>query len=142
MQIALSIKTTLLACFVLLVCAHAQAQMTYEWSAFYAGHSDDEVHEIAFDLQGNSIVAGTYLDTVDFDPGPAIFPLIALTAKTAFVTKLSPAGDFLWAKEATSAGFAYIYSVDVDDAGNIYLGGIATDYTMTIAKWDANGNEL
>jgi len=52
---------------------------------------------IKVDTLGNVYVAGEFLGTVDFDPGPATYSLNGYD--DGFVMKLDQAGNFLWAKQ-------------------------------------------
>jgi hypothetical protein len=75
--------------------------------------------DIFIDPSGALLVAGIFSDTVDFDPGPGVFNLIAKNDQNAFLLKLTLDGDFLWAKQ-TGGG---TYSIAVDNKGNISLTG-------------------
>lgn len=74
--------------------------------------------------QGNIYVAGEFQGTVDFDPGPGEVYLQAIVNRP-FIQKLSSTGDLVWVKaiEASTGG---MFSIDVDQTGNVYMGGAFT----------------
>lgn len=79
---------------------------------------------MSIDPSDNIIVTGAFGNTVDFDPGPAIFNLTAPSGWNAYVWKLDPAGNFLWAKQIGSGASAVIaWGAAVDAGGNIYSTG-------------------
>jgi hypothetical protein len=120
------------------------------------------IKSIAVDANGNVILTGYFVGTVDFDGGTGTFNLTALGAQDMFLLKLNSLGNFVWAKKAGGSitGFSNAdvgNDVDVDPAGNIYVVGniygasifVGTNTAVTagaygafIAKYDANGNFL
>src|SRR5690606_25737750 len=58
---------------------------------------------LSLDTDGNIYIAGTFTDTVDFDPGPGTYymtpPMSSVASNNAFIVKLNPNGDFIWAKQ-------------------------------------------
>ncbi len=87
-----------------------------------------EIHDvgesIAIDPSGNIYVTGYFQGTVDFDPGPGINNLTSNGTNT-FVLKLTPEGNFLWAK--CMVGIEYSnngHSISTDAFGNVYVMGV------------------
>ncbi len=92
---------------------------------------------ITVDQLGNSYTAGTYYDTVDFDPGPNVFNLSVLvpnstSCSNAYILKLDSAGNFSWAKDMgakkNSKGFSSssttaCQSIYLDKSGNLFTSG-------------------
>ncbi|MCB9284289.1 MAG: SBBP repeat-containing protein [Lewinellaceae bacterium] len=80
---------------------------------------------VAVDPAGNIYATGFFADTIDFDPGPEEYVLIADFNPDIFVLKVSPLGDFLWAGRV--GGIYYQEdqgrSIAIDPLGNIYLTG-------------------
>lgn len=117
---------------------------------------NEEGNSIAIDATGNIFFTGNFSSTIDFDPGPATFTL-STTAFCGFISKMDAAGNFSWAK---AVGGVCRGGIDVDGAGNLYLGGYFSDivdldpgissYTVStspslvpdgfISKLDPNGN--
>ncbi|MEN9323494.1 MAG: hypothetical protein RL699_1274 [Bacteroidota bacterium] len=110
-----------------------------------------------FDSLGNLYTTGIFSGTIDFDPGPGIFNLTA-DGSSAFVIKLNPSGNFMWAKKiGGSSSSVETFSLVVDNIGNIFVSGrfqgtVDMDpglnvYNLTaggadgyITKLDSNGN--
>ena len=83
-------------CMLYLVClltASTSAQ-SYQWSISSGGTLVDAAYSVAVDSLGNVYATGAFTGTVDFDPGPGIFNLIAAGETDIFVLKLDAAGNF------------------------------------------------
>lgn len=84
---------------------------------------------ISLDANGNIYIAGTFSDTMDFDPGPGTFymmpPIGSGLYLNAFVVKLNPNGDFIWAKQIGGAAGSGVScdAMQMDAHGNIFLVG-------------------
>ncbi len=94
------------------------------WAKALGGGSDDRGEAITLDALGNVYIAGFFNAYADFDPGPASFVLTSSSGNAAFVCKLSNAGDFVWARSFTGAGFASAHAVKIDGLGNVYTTGV------------------
>ncbi len=87
---------------------------------------------IVSDLLGNIYFTGSYMDTVDFDPGPGVYKRVpALSNTCSFLMKLDHTGSFTWMKELNSLtsgtwGNVIGTSVFVDTLMNIYTTGYFT----------------
>ena len=101
---------------------HAQA-FDLEWAKSMGGTLSDEGWSITTDALGNVFVAGSFQDTVDFDPGAAVFNLIANGSGDVFIQKLDAGGNFIWAKSMGGTSFDIGYSVTTDASGNVYVTG-------------------
>lgn len=108
---------------------------TLLWRKLLSGpvpFSDDggEAKDVAVDPEDNVLVVGRSLGNLDLGGGP-------IPARTHFVAKLSPLGDYLWHREAPSDAVVTDYAVVTDSAGNVItLGG------QSLVKFDASGAEL
>lgn len=110
---------------------------------------------IELDAGGNIHVTGFFQGQVDFDPGPGTFFLQSVTDGSrsyneAFVAKLDPAGNFIWAKQMARAVPTTLYglgvAIDVDANGNVYTVGIFSEttdfdpgtgtYNMSATAWN------
>src|ERR1700752_1904052 len=70
------------------------------WAKSIGGKINDEANSVAVDITGNIFVTGYFQDTVDFDPGPGIYNLIAASnSVNIFVAKYESSGIFSWAKQ-------------------------------------------
>lgn len=54
---------------------------------------------VALDQSGNVYTTGNFVGTIDFDPGVGVSSLTSAGIKDVFISKLDPAGNFLWAKK-------------------------------------------
>jgi hypothetical protein len=88
--------------------------------------SDDGVG-IATDPAGNSYLTGTFWDTVDFDPGPGIEPLVSVGNKDIYLASYTASGGFRFALSA-GGGFDDLgIAVAVDATGNSFVTGAFKD---------------
>jgi len=86
---------------------------------------------IALDSLMNVFVAGEFLSTQDFDPGPGTYNLRAASEGffDAFILKLDSTGTFVWARRFGAALDENINSICTDSQGNIYLTG---DFAVSV----------
>jgi hypothetical protein len=101
----------------------------FEWVKRMAGTNWDNGYAITLDSDGNSYTTGLFRGTADFDPGPDSFKLSAVgtSSNGLFVSKLDPAGNFVWAKSFCNAKFNYAYAIAHDASNNIYVTGYFYD---------------
>src|SRR4051812_8436234 len=59
----------------------------------------DSAFAVAVDSHGDSVVAGLFSGTADFQPGSGVTNLTSVGQSDVFVAKYSPAGKLLWAKQ-------------------------------------------
>ena len=97
---------------------------------------------ITIDQAGNIYISGYFLGTTDFDPGAGTSNLTA-SSYDGFVCKLDNNGNFIWAVKVGGSSVDYIYSIDLDQAGNILLGGYfqgTTDLDPSAATFNLTSN--
>lgn len=88
-----------------------------------------ESTSMAQDSKGNTFVTGYIRDSIDFDPGPNRFYLVNTlntnprATPTAYVLKLDPLGNFLWAKILDGNGISRGISIKIDASDDVYLAG-------------------
>lgn len=123
-----------------------------------------ESYELAVDTAKNIYLTGSFVGTVDFDPGTGIFNLSCYNDfhdnfiyYDVFVLKLDPSGNFIWAKQFGGPSHDMGHSIKVDSFGNVYTAGEFQDsvdfdpgvgtFNFTaksidafISKLDASGN--
>lgn len=75
---------------------------------------------IRHDMSGNILTTGTFNGFSDFDPGPGTYTLANVAS--AFISKLDPLGNFIWAKQINSTQ-APTSILETDNYSNIYLTG-------------------
>jgi uncharacterized delta-60 repeat protein len=108
------------------------AQINIQWASRYtsAGSNVDRAIDLDRDTSGNVIVTGTSWNGSDFD---------------IVTVKYDPAGNQLWstAFNGSGSGFDEARSIDVDDAGNIYVTGYTlstgNNYNIITLKYNAAG---
>lgn len=93
------------------------------WIKHIEGPSFQKVFDIDVDAADNIYTTGHYNGTADFDPGPAAYKLSAASDPDIFVLKMKSTGEFVWVAPATGNFFGSGYSLKVDKANNIYVGG-------------------
>jgi len=92
----------------------------------WATSIDAEITALAIDPSGNVFVGGYYSGVKDFDPGVAQYTLsstASLGFEAAYVLKLDPLGNFLWARQAEGPALARVQDMTTDPSGNIYYCG-------------------
>jgi gliding motility-associated-like protein len=120
------VKKILLAFLLFKISAlHLCAQPSFTWAKQLAGTDSEQGTAVALDDSGNVYSCGIFKNTVDFDPGAAVFNLTAGNSFDIYLSKLSPSGNFVWAKQMKGAGLADKISsgIAVDKMKNIYLVG-------------------
>ena len=115
-----SLSLSCIFCFIL---SSAQAPI-FEWAKKIGSGSDDISNSIALDSFGNVYTTGSFIGTVDFDPGVGTFNLISLSYQNIFISKLDASGNFVWAKNIGGALDDCGYSIFIDSSGNIYTTGV------------------
>jgi gliding motility-associated-like protein len=86
--------------------------------------SDDFARNITLDAGGNIFVIGGFQNTVDFDPGAAVYNLTSLGDLDIFLCKLSNNGSFIWTKQMGGVGSDQGMALTTDMSGNVYAGGV------------------
>jgi hypothetical protein len=99
----------------------------YKWAKRVGGTLTDEGASIAVDSLGSAYLTGSFMNTVDFDPGSGTYNLSSANNgySDIFILKLDSSGSFEWAK---SMGASYIndkgISIGIDNVGDVYTSGI------------------
>jgi hypothetical protein len=133
-------------------------QMPLQWAYNMPGAGGDSGKDIVADANGNIILISDFASTVDFEPGVGVTNLTAAGSTDGGITKYDPNGSLVWAVKVGGTGTDALNSVDVDNAGNIYVSGIfngtadfdpgvgtanltsAGGYDCFILKLDQDGN--
>lgn len=129
----------------------------FVWAKKMGGSQEDVSVSTAIDNAGNVYTFGNFIDTVDFDPGPAVYDLVSTNRKSnSFISKLDANGNFIWARQL-AGGTQWCYAGTLDRFGNIYTTGYfintldfdpgpgvqnlsAINYDVFISKLDVNGD--
>lgn len=95
----------------------------FVWAVSIGGASLDKVAGAEADASGNTLAAGTFAGTVDFDPGLGTTNLTSAGSTDIFVLKLNTLGNLLWATRTGSTGADEANAMSVDAIGDIYTTG-------------------
>lgn len=130
------------------------------WAARMGDVNSDAGRDVITDASGNIYMTGYFDGTIDADPGTGTF-FLSQTKTTAFIIKLSPDGNLMWAKQMGfpgDNGLVWGYSIALDNNQNVlttghFVGGVDFDpgsgtyslssgggYCAYIQKLDASGN--
>jgi hypothetical protein len=96
----------------------------------------DAVNSLKLDAFGNVFAVGSFRSTGTFGS----IQLTSAGGSDAFVAKLSPAGDFLWANRWGSSLHETGRGLDVDSSGNVITVGERMLAGTDVLKWNASGN--
>lgn len=121
------------------------ASGTFRWASTFGTSELDEVYGICTDRNGNVYTTGRFTGTVDFDPGLRKTALTSAGGPDAFVQKMDPRGNFLWARSFGVASTEYGYGICADDSGNLYSTGkfngpVDFDTGPGVARVSSNGS--
>ncbi len=78
---------------------------------------------IRVDGDQNLVVAGRFIGSVDFDPGPGIYQLNAGGGSGSFVCKYTTEGKYVWAKSFESPAEVNTTVLDIDNSNFITCAG-------------------
>ncbi|MDP1799880.1 MAG: SBBP repeat-containing protein [Bacteroidota bacterium] len=95
----------------------------FVWAKNMGSTAQDMALCITLDPPGNVLTSGYFEGTADFDPSAATYTLSSVNARDVFVSKLSSAGNFVWAKQIGGPGNQIANSIVTDASGNVYTTG-------------------
>jgi len=91
------------------------------WALRFGDSADQSARAVASDAQGNVLVTGRFLGSVNF--GGGVFTKPGCCFNQAFLAKLGPDGAHLWSKSLGNVNDETGRGVAVDAAGNVALVG-------------------
>lgn len=91
-----------------------------EFATYLGGSDADMVRDMTVDAEGNLYVAGV-TGSPNFPRTPGALP--GQSSGGGMVAKLSPTGKLLWSRVVGTRDTSYLYSVEVDGAGYVYVAG-------------------
>jgi len=89
------------------------------WARIYGDENTQTPAALAVDSDGNVIVAGDLMGTIQFGQQT----LISAGGEDVFLTKLDPDGNAIWARQFGDTSAQTAHGVAIDAAGNIFLTG-------------------
>ena len=98
---------------------------SFEWGfGLTAGQFDNpSARSTVMDDQADVITIGTFLNTLDLDPGPGVFNVTSVGDADVYIQKVDAMGNFLWGASFGGGSSDWAESVAVDGDGNIVLTG-------------------
>ena len=120
--------------------ANAHVEAGVGWARTWGNSLWDEGQSVAVDLSGNAYITGSFVGTVDFDPGPQIDNHASNGGNDIYLSKLDSCGNFLWALTWGSSELPGDRgrSVAVDTSSNVYVTG---DFLDTADFDPSNGKD-
>ena len=92
----------------------------------FGGAGEDVGNGLAIDGSGNVLSMGSFYGTVDFDPGSGTRSLTSAGGSDVFLSKLSSAGAYVWAKRVGGTGAEQGGDLATDPSGDVYATGSFT----------------
>lgn len=94
----------------------------FHWAKSFGGSSNDLANSLAADASGNVYTIGSFLGTVDFDPGPGTTNINTFGSNAnVFIHKLDSAGNFQWVR--TLFGATPGNAIEVKEEDHVYTIG-------------------
>lgn len=116
------------AIFLIVLCFFSQLfGQTYQWTKTIGGAGSDHCQASMTDDYGNIYSAGSFFQTVDFDPGVGVVEYTAQFGTDMFIQKLNPQGELDWVKIIDGKGNTFPSGLDIDSWGNIVITGTFDD---------------
>ena len=103
------------------------------WAKSMEGDASLTVNGIQSDQAGNLYLTGTFEGTADFDPDTAAADTFFMSVHNipdgsdAFILKLAPSGNFVWANHMGGKNRTQSNSIALDPSGNIFITGTYAD---------------
>lgn len=97
----------------------------FMWAKSLVATVGTSISSIIVDKFDNLCISGSFIGTIDFDPGSGVFNLNAPSGYRAFIAKYDSFGNFLVAKAPTNYIYAAVLggAITTDFSGNFYTTG-------------------
>ncbi|MGB0917943.1 MAG: SBBP repeat-containing protein, partial [Flavobacteriales bacterium] len=109
----------------------------YMWATSMGQFNTDLASYVTTDAAGNIYTTGIYRNNVDFNPGSGTNVLTNNGGANIFIQKLSPNGDYIWARGYGGTSTDHGKAVVVDANQNVYLAA-----TISSDNWAFDSNNL
>lgn len=87
-----------------------------------SGSNSISAYSATFDNDDNIYISGTFIGTVDMDPGVGVVN-ISSTKNSGYVAKYDKNFNLLWANSFTDGNYTYIQDVQVNSVGEVFIAG-------------------
>lgn len=95
----------------------------YEWLKIIGGTGVDEVAGIALRSDGNIILAGSYTETMDFDPSLGSAEVTAEGFSSSYISRYSANGDYLGVNIFQNTTYNHATGIVLNQSNEMYLSG-------------------
>lgn len=100
----------------------------FQWARTWGGSSNDVAYGSVLDASGSDIyITGWFGNTVDFDPSGGVYNRSSNGGNDVFISKLSSAGNFQWARTWGGPSNDGGFMITVDSVGNVISTGTFID---------------
>lgn len=145
---------------ILFISKNTSAQPQYEFAYGLGSIGTEYVNSIAIDNDNNFYLAGSYSQSLDFDPSAYTTTLEPEGNDDAYFCKYDEFGQLVWGMSIGGNNADGVNEIFVDDAGNVYVAGYFAgtadldpdlfavnvtavgDYDIFFAKYDNTGDFL
>lgn len=93
------------------------------WAKSIGGTDDDGSPVIKIDDDGNIFIAGIFMLTIDLDPNAGVANFSSNGNSDAFILKLDPNGNFMWAKKYGGTTFDNVCGFAINTNNELYITG-------------------
>ncbi len=104
----------------------------FVWARQFGGGSHDLSKAIDLSDDGCIYTTGYFTNTVDFDPGVGTYDFTSAGDEDIFVSKLDPAGNFVWARQMGGGSLESGWGIAVASDESVYTVG----YFQSTADFD------
>lgn len=104
---------------------HLDANGDFLWAGSIGGPGDDRVSDAAFDPAGNILLAGSFSDQADLDPGSSVALVNSEGLADGFVEMLDASHSLIWKRQLGGVGEDRSQAVAFG-SGSLYVGGTFT----------------
>ncbi|MCG9879759.1 MAG: SBBP repeat-containing protein [Bacteroidia bacterium] len=116
---------------------------TLQWARQLGGTGAEDIKGLSTDQAGNVYVGGTFSGTADFNPSTAVFNMVSQGSTDVYVCKLSPQGNFIWARQLGSTINEALTDIKVDLNNRLvitgtYRGTVDFDVNVGVQSRTAN----
>lgn len=95
----------------------------FVWARQFSGPNFEFGGYLVIDAAGDILLTGSYLGSVDMDPGAGTLTLTSAGGADIFECKVNSAGNLVWARSCGGSDNDYAYGITIDGSGNTFVTG-------------------